>query len=97
MAITTETLYDLCPDLDIPYVSTGHLRTALTHADGVVVVFADGIVTCGRWQSVAHTYPQAMLAAWNRESIETLLAEYDSIHAVRDIIDEQLALAWLSR
>lgn len=58
---------------DDPYICTGHLRTALRHPDGVVVVFHDGIVTAGPWPKVCRAYPQPMRRVFSRQGLDLLV------------------------
>lgn len=57
----------------VPYISTGHIRTALRHADGVVVVFHDGLVTAGPWGKVCRAYPQPMRRVFARPELDILV------------------------
>lgn len=67
----------------VPYIATGHIRTALRHPDGVVVAFHDGTITAGQWTNVQCAYPSPMHTVWNRPLLEAMIAAADDVRAVQ--------------
>lgn len=58
---------------DDHFIATGHIRTALRHPDGAVVVFQDGTVTAGPWPAVCRAYAQPMRRVFARQELDLLV------------------------
>lgn len=71
------------------YISTGHIRTAMRHPDGAVVIFHDGTVTAGPWHKVCRTYPQPMRRVFSRQELD-LLVDTGGVAATAQLVNTQL-------
>lgn len=80
---------DLTDSGDDFYISTGHIRTALRHPEGAVVVFHDGTVTAGPWAKVCHAYPQPMRRVFSRQELG-LLVSTGGVSAAAKLVNTQL-------
>lgn len=80
---------NLAEDYDDHYVATGHIRTALRHPDGAVVVFHDGTVTSGPWTKVCRAYPQPMRRVFSRQELD-MLVDAGGVQATAKLANTQL-------
>jgi len=79
----------LAGDSDDHFIATGHIRTALRHPDGAVVVFHDGTVTAGSWSAVCRAYPQPMRRVFARRELD-MLVDAVGIVATAKLADTQI-------